>query len=77
MGRKIRHGGSGIAGGLMSAMKIAVTGASGFIGRYVLAELARQQVEVVAVTRNATSLAGSSLAARVVEMDMARHKLGK
>jgi nucleoside-diphosphate-sugar epimerase len=54
----------------MSAMKIAVTGASGFIGRYVLAELARQQVEVVAVTRNTTRLAGSNLAARVVEMDM-------
>jgi nucleoside-diphosphate-sugar epimerase len=55
----------------MSAMKIAVTGASGFIGRYVLTELARQQVEVVAVTRNATRLVGYNLAARVVEMDMA------
>ena len=55
----------------MSAMKIAVTGASGFIGRYVLAELARQKVEVVAVTRDATRLAGSGMAGRIVEMDIA------
>ena len=32
-------------------MKVAVTGATGFIGRYVLAELAKHPVEVVAVTR--------------------------
>ena len=30
-------------------MKVAVTGAAGFVGRYVLAELARREVEVVAV----------------------------
>ena len=71
MGWKIRHGGSGIAGGLMSAMKIAVTGASGFIGRYVLAELARQPVDVVAVTRDAARLAGPGMPGRIVEMDMA------
>lgn len=52
-------------------MKIAVTGASGFIGRYVLAELERNQVEVVAVTRDATRLAGSGIAGRIVEMDIA------
>jgi nucleoside-diphosphate-sugar epimerase len=33
-------------------MKIAVVGASGFIGRYVLSELARYSVEVVAVDKN-------------------------
>lgn len=52
-------------------MKIAVTGASGFIGRYVLAELARQQVEVVAVTRDATRLGGFGPSVRIVEMDLA------
>lgn len=55
----------------MSAMKIAVTGASGFIGRYVLAELARQQVDVVAVMRDAARLAGPGIPGRIVEMDMA------
>lgn len=55
----------------MSAMKIAVTGASGFIGRYLLAELARQQVEVVAVTRDAARLAEAGVSARIVEMDLA------
>jgi len=55
----------------MSAMKIAVTGASGFIGRYVLAELARQPVDVVAVTRDAARLAGPGMPGRIVEMDMA------
>lgn len=52
-------------------MKIAVTGASGFIGRYVLAELALQQVEVVAVTRDATRLVGFGPFVRIVEMDIA------
>ncbi len=52
-------------------MKIAVTGASGFIGRYVLAELARHQVEVVAVTRDATQLAGLDIAGCIVEIDIA------
>lgn len=42
-------------------MKIAVTGATGFIGRHVLAELANHSVEVIAVVRrssNATNLLG-------------------
>lgn len=52
-------------------MKIAVTGASGFIGRYVLAELERNRVDVVAVTRDATRLAGLGIAGRIVEMDIA------
>lgn len=52
-------------------LKIAVTGASGFIGRYVLAELERNQVEVVVVTRDATRLAGLSIAGRIIEMDIA------
>lgn len=52
-------------------MKIAVTGASGFIGRYVLAELERQSVEVIAVTRDATRLARVGVASRIVEIDIA------
>lgn len=52
-------------------MKIAVTGSSGFIGRYVLAELERHQVEVVAVTRDVTRMAGLGIASRIVEMDIA------
>ena len=57
-------------------MKIAVTGASGFIGRYVLAELERQSVEVIAVTRDATRLAGVCVASRIVEMDIAEPSEG-
>lgn len=52
-------------------MKIAVTGASGFIGRHVLTTLCRRDIEVVAVTRDATSLADLSMDARIVEMDIA------
>ena len=39
-------------------MKIAVTGATGFIGRHVLTELARHDVEVIAISRHATPGAG-------------------
>lgn len=51
-------------------MKIAVTGASGFIGRHVLSDLLKQEVEVVAVTRKATRLADLSESIRIVEMDI-------
>lgn len=53
-------------------MMIAVTGASGFIGRHVLSALQLQDVEVVAVTRNAARLGGLSNTVRIVEMDIAR-----
>lgn len=52
-------------------MKVAVTGASGFIGRHVLTALIQRQTEVVAVTRDTTRLANFSEAVRVVEMDIA------
>lgn len=52
-------------------MKIAVTGASGFIGRHVLTDLLTHGIEIVAVTRNAARMAGSSAAIRIVEMDIA------
>lgn len=53
-------------------MKIAVTGASGFIGRHVLKELLAHDVEIVAVTRDAARLTGLSKTVRIVEMDIAR-----
>jgi dTDP-6-deoxy-L-talose 4-dehydrogenase (NAD+) len=53
-------------------MRIAVTGASGFIGRHVLAELNKNQFEVIAVTRNAALLNGLNKSCQVVEMDIAR-----
>jgi nucleoside-diphosphate-sugar epimerase len=40
-------------------MKIAVTGATGFIGRHVLRELARHEVEVVALSRHSSTGSGS------------------
>lgn len=51
-------------------MKVAVTGASGFVGRHVLAELARMQTEIVAVTRDASKLLHLSPSVHVVEMDI-------
>ena len=53
-------------------MKISVTGASGFIGRHVLTELLEHEVEVVAVTRDASRLAGLNKTIHIVEMDLAR-----
>jgi len=48
-------------------MKIALTGASGFIGRHVLSELQKHDLEIVAVTRNTRHLPGLN----AVEMDLA------
>lgn len=57
-------------------MKIAVTGASGFVGRHVLTTLLQYEAEIVAVTRDATRLAGLSKAVRIMEMDIARSSSG-
>ena len=51
-------------------VRVAVTGASGFIGRYVLTELEQHQVDVVAVTRSVDHLKGLALSGEVVEMDI-------
>lgn len=51
-------------------MKIAVTGSTGFIGRHVLAELAKYPVEVVAITRQSSVELPSSLQVRVVQLDL-------
>ncbi len=52
-------------------MKVAVTGASGFIGRYVVTALLKEGQEVIAVTRDAARLAGSAKSVNIVEMDIA------
>jgi len=51
-------------------VRIAVTGASGFLGRHVLAELERHQVTVTATGRKVP--AGASSTAHWVELDIAR-----
>ena len=53
-------------------MKVAVTGASGFVGRHVMEELGRQSVEVIAVTRDKTRCSGFSSNVRIVEMDISQ-----
>ena len=52
-------------------MKIAVTGASGFVGRHVLAELARHQVEVVAASRDPARLPVLAAQCTAVQLDIA------
>jgi len=54
-------------------MKIAVTGASGFIGQYVLRELVKASVEVIAITRDAAKLNEFADEVTVVEMDISDH----
>jgi nucleoside-diphosphate-sugar epimerase len=48
-------------------MKIAVTGASGFIGRYVINALLAEKVEIYAITRNASKLANLDKSINVIE----------
>lgn len=51
-------------------MKIAVTGATGFIGRHVLNELASQAVETIAVIRPSTTAPPALPCARTVRLDI-------
>lgn len=51
-------------------MRVAVTGASGFIGRYVLVDLAHRSIDTIAVTRDVARLGDWAKPARVVEMDI-------
>jgi nucleoside-diphosphate-sugar epimerase len=55
----------------MTVKKIAVIGASGFIGRHVLRELASHPIEVIAVTRNTAKLSDITKNIHVVELDIA------
>lgn len=54
-----------------SSLKIAVTGASGFVGQHILTELLRHETEIVAVTRDAARLRGLHESIQIVEMDIA------
>ena len=51
-------------------MKIAVTGASGFIGRHVLACLVARSVETIAITRNRSRLSDWQSQVQVIELDI-------
>ncbi|MDH4120885.1 MAG: NAD(P)-dependent oxidoreductase [Deltaproteobacteria bacterium] len=53
-------------------MKIAVTGASGFIGRHVLDELLNQNVQITAVTRDAKRISPPNKRVSLVEMDLSQ-----
>ena len=71
MGRKVCNGGAGAVCDVSSrTIKVAVTGASGFIGRHVVRELLGRNVEIIAVTRDATCLADAGSLLDVVEMDI-------
>ena len=72
MGWSVCYGGSVAEGELRRIVRIAVTGASGFIGRHVLSALQNQNAEVFAVTREAARLVELSESIRIVEMDIAR-----
>ena len=51
-------------------MKVAVTGARDFIGRHVLAELAKRPVDVVAITRQPSIEISTSPQARIIQLDL-------
>ena len=51
-------------------MRIAVTGASGFIGQHVLTELLKHGVEIVAASRDATKLTDLSESIQIITMDI-------
>jgi len=51
-------------------MKIAVTGASGFIGSYVLEALEVDSVDIVAVTRNPAKLAKNESIRSIINLDI-------
>ena len=51
-------------------MKVAVTGATGFIGRHVLAELEARSVETIALVRSASAKSIDHSSSRIVELDL-------
>lgn len=51
--------------------RVAVTGATGFVGRHVLCELARHSVDVVAVVRDTGNANSDDLGVEVFQLDLA------
>lgn len=51
-------------------MKVVITGASGFVGRYVLKEFLKRDVEILAIVRNSNKLKSLNDSIQVVEMDI-------
>ena len=51
-------------------MKVAVTGASGFIGRHVLEALIRRGLRPIAITRNPQRMGSFGTTVEVLEMDI-------
>lgn len=51
-------------------MKVAITGASGFIGKHVISQLMRKDLEIVAVTRHRESLKGYA------DIEVIEHDIG-
>ncbi|MEO6117802.1 MAG: NAD-dependent epimerase/dehydratase family protein [Methylotenera sp.] len=51
-------------------MKVAVTGASGFVGKNVLTALTRENVEVFAITRDGEKLASIDKSINVIDLDI-------
>jgi nucleoside-diphosphate-sugar epimerase len=67
MGWKVRDSGTS-AGDLR--LKIAVTGASGFIGRHVVAELARRSISPILLLRPASEVPEGLLPPQIVRIDL-------
>ncbi len=67
MERTVRDGNTKI-GDLL--MKVAVTGAAGFVGRHVLAELVKHSVDIVAMVQNSSQLAyvDSSVQCKIIDI---------
>jgi dTDP-6-deoxy-L-talose 4-dehydrogenase (NAD+) len=51
-------------------MRIAVTGLTGFIGRHVISELSRYQVDVVALVRDTEKVNSASHGAEILKLDL-------
>ena len=68
MGWKVRDGGTYIGG---HGLKIAVTGATGFIGRHVVAELTRRSFSPLLVLRPSAPLPAELGGHRVARIDLA------
>jgi nucleoside-diphosphate-sugar epimerase len=56
-------------------MNIAVTGANGFIGRYVVAELQKRSISVRSIVRNSANLSASPINTNIITIDLQRPPL--